>query len=576
MATYTDNYNLIKPTYAETADIVPLNNNFEKIDEVMHASQTSLAPAYDQTASYQPGDVVMYELNMYKCTGATSGTWDPSKWTRTTAAETGGGGSVDFDIFGEGSGSVVTITDGAEAGLAECIVEIEATQSGSGTPSPSNVRPIVGRSEVNVSVTGKNLLPNTGIGATVNGITYVVNDDGSVTASGTATGMSTFRIITTTDLFKLKAGNYTISGGISANRALGFKTVDGTTQYNNSGDTSITLTEMTTWDYIFIRIASGETLNNVTFYPMIRLASESSSEYEPYNGSTTIIPLDRTVYGGTLDVTRRILTVTKKYATFNDISTWTYDSTRTRFQTGHITDMKTVAGSVVNDIITSCTQMYSNNQAWDGHIDGASWTSDDYFYVSIHDYTSVTDLLNAIGNEQIVYTLATPQTYTFTTEEVSTILGYNNISADSGEVSVVYVKQTAPIKPNPTGADIPLTGIEIDGEKFKIEGGGATIDVLYSNANGAPESTTLPLTHNFRDYDEIYMKISNVTDINNFNIYCHTSFMPIMVGNGERVSVQALYGQRAVDVLFDGATFNVIRVDGDYRNTVYEIVGIKY
>ena len=106
--------------------------------------------------------------------------------------------------------------------------------------------------------------------------------------------------------------------------------------------------------------------------------------------------------------------------------------------------------------------------------------------------------------------------------------------------------------------------------------GGARKDVLYNNPSGAPTATYLALTHDFRDYDEIYMKISNSTDISSFNIYNHVSFMPMMVGTGERVSIQALYGQRVVDVIFDGATFNVIRVDGDYHNTVYEIVGIKY
>lgn len=106
--------------------------------------------------------------------------------------------------------------------------------------------------------------------------------------------------------------------------------------------------------------------------------------------------------------------------------------------------------------------------------------------------------------------------------------------------------------------------------------GGARKDILYNNPSGAPTGTYLALTHNFRDYDEIYMKISNGIDISNFNLYVHVSFMPMMYEAGEKVSVQALYGQRVVDIVFDGATFNVIRVDGDFSNTIYEIVGIKY
>lgn len=106
---------------------------------------------------------------------------------------------------------------------------------------------------------------------------------------------------------------------------------------------------------------------------------------------------------------------------------------------------------------------------------------------------------------------------------------------------------------------------------------GAIKDVLYSDPNGAPHLTWLQLAHNFTDYDVIYLKISNPSDISNFNLYTHHSFMPMMYNTNERVSIQGLYGQRVVDIAFDGASFEIVRTDGDYRNnTVYEIVGIKY
>lgn len=106
---------------------------------------------------------------------------------------------------------------------------------------------------------------------------------------------------------------------------------------------------------------------------------------------------------------------------------------------------------------------------------------------------------------------------------------------------------------------------------------GAVKDVLYSDPNGAPHLTWLQLTHNFTDYDVIYLKISNPSDISGFNIYTYHSFMPMMYNNAEKVSIQGLYGYRVVDIAFDGASFEIARTDGDYRNnTVYEIVGIKY
>lgn len=100
MATYTDNYNLTKPTFAESADIRTINGNMDTIDAVMHASQVSLADAYDETRTssnpYNTGDIVMYELLMYKCLeDGVYGTWDGTKWERTTAGANGGGSDVE-------------------------------------------------------------------------------------------------------------------------------------------------------------------------------------------------------------------------------------------------------------------------------------------------------------------------------------------------------------------------------------------------------------------------------------------------------------------------------------------------
>lgn len=453
MATYTDNYNLIKPTYAETADIVPLNNNFEKIDEVMHASQTSLAPAYDQTASYQPGDVVMYELNMYKCTGATSGTWDPSKWTRTTAAETGGGGSVDFDIFGEGSGSVVTITDGAEAGLAECIAEIEATQSGSGTPSPSNVRPIVGRSEVNITV------------------------------------------------------------------------------------------------------SDGETDN------------------------VTTIPLDRTVYGGTLDVTRGILTdeVGDLISfTSDNVNVWSGVATSSQ----GVTRFYTTPSYVGRTLLQSDSYELSPNYN----------TQTDIITTSVDGRIIITPTfgqgktleefkaLLATYPFNIKMTLATPQTYTLTPEEVSTILGYNNISADSGDVSVVYVKQTAPIKPNPTGADIPLTGIGIDGEKFKIPSGANYItDVLLDETNGVTVGVTYGFlnSHTLDEYDAIEIIVATRQNVSGGLGYDHW-FMTVRSLLDFPIINYGAYEQRWFNATFTNNSVIQNNSSGDQYPYIYRIYGIKY
>lgn len=102
---YTDNYQLRKPVKGvNVADINDENANMDTIDAILHASQVSLAPAYDEHTTsenpYNTGDIVMYEFLMYKCLeDGVYGIWEPTKWERTTAGEeggSGGGGNADY------------------------------------------------------------------------------------------------------------------------------------------------------------------------------------------------------------------------------------------------------------------------------------------------------------------------------------------------------------------------------------------------------------------------------------------------------------------------------------------------
>lgn len=143
MAEYTDNYGLIEPTYAELADIDPLNGNFETIDEIMHASQVSLADAYDLNETYNTGDVVMYQYYMYKCKeDGVTGAWDATKWERTTAGANGSGGggtevvanpvgtpTADLQTI-EIAGTIYDIPGGGGSGGGGAGISIESLWSG--------------------------------------------------------------------------------------------------------------------------------------------------------------------------------------------------------------------------------------------------------------------------------------------------------------------------------------------------------------------------------------------------------------------------------------------------------------
>lgn len=260
MATYTDNYKLTKPTYAEQADIGVINSNMNIIDDIMHSSQVSLAPAYDSTKSYAEGDKVMYELLMYKCISPTTGVWDGSKWERTTAAETGG----------EASDLSVKVPEVISTGDKACYVK--------------RAIPTAGALAEGQKIVGATLAWNqegdyTGIpSSTVDGIIVTNNNDGSFTLSGQANGSA---IIKVSDDFDIASGHVYInfgcpSGGASNTYRIDSRFTDGSQSGQvmdvnaldtGSGDIGkITTVGTSTKGALYIRIENGYTINK-TFKP---------------------------------------------------------------------------------------------------------------------------------------------------------------------------------------------------------------------------------------------------------------------------------------------------------------------
>lgn len=159
----------------------------------------------------------------------------------------------------------------------------------------------------------KNLLPTpyytTKGGTTTSGaLTATENADGSVTINGTAAGQS-YIDLARNDKF-LKAGTYILSGGLTSKQYVYINCL-------NNGTYVRTLVSATTSEAEFvldyngydaitvgISIAYGESLDNVTFYPMIRLASDTNNTYQPYaktnqqlTSNVTAIDNARIMYG---------------------------------------------------------------------------------------------------------------------------------------------------------------------------------------------------------------------------------------------------------------------------------------
>lgn len=146
------------------------------------------------------------------------------------------------------------------------------------------------------STTGKNLLaPNTNKSAlTFNGITYTPVYDGDllqyVNVNGTASADSSYSIQNASryDIDNTKSYIFTgcPSGGSSGTYSVVIYYYDENNGYlGGVYDTGIGRTIPTASKILTnIYIKSGQTINNLKFYPMLRLSSVSDATYEPYTG----------------------------------------------------------------------------------------------------------------------------------------------------------------------------------------------------------------------------------------------------------------------------------------------------
>ena len=179
---------------------------------------------------------------------------------------------------------IASFSDGAEnCPVEDLTVEINPVQSGSGDPSPSNVRPITGWTGMNVYRTGKNLLkyPYSETTHTTNTLVMTDNGDGTITANGTPSATTYFNFHTAAVPIFLKAGAYKIPATGNSNIQFNWYYSDATALSTGDVERTFTLTQ-DSYVYCFLRFSSGVQFSNVTINPMLLLATETNLTYEPF------------------------------------------------------------------------------------------------------------------------------------------------------------------------------------------------------------------------------------------------------------------------------------------------------
>ena len=324
-------------------------------------------------------------------------------------------------------------------------VDIEPMQSGSGDPSPDNVRPITGWTGCKLHHTGVSL---------IGGDAFIGN-----TFSKTATGYQlsyngssiSSRASAFADIRGLPAGRYTIAmlnpsypAGVEVNirRNTAGSTVTMGAIINAdsaTGRRTYDIPENTTSLQLYI-IPGTTSLNTSITMSDIVIVREGD-ESEPYKGNTYDITFPTevgTVYGGTLSISADgsgELTVDSKIAQMDALTWNTETGSVVRFFC-RISGMKRAAARSLN-IICSC---YKANIGGAFNDDFTIYNAANNELVYLYDsrFTTLEEFLPSLEGQYFVYPLMSPITYKITAEQVTTLLGENNIWANRGDVTVTY------------------------------------------------------------------------------------------------------------------------------------------
>lgn len=229
----------------------------------------------------------------------------------------------------DASGALVTVGDAAAQRAVQAVSTIAAVQSGTGDPSPDNVRPISGFGAVILSRTQKNMLGFEDFSFTASTGAYTDTCTDGVFRREVSQYVTTTFAVATTALQYLKhpcipAGTYTFTATYTGSATytglyLEVTLSDGTiAKLPNGEPTTIALGGTITG----VRMTSKGFTAGTVIECTMQLEAGAGTSYEPYSGATLTATLPETVYGGSLDWTTGVLTATHYVKTLDGTEAW--------------------------------------------------------------------------------------------------------------------------------------------------------------------------------------------------------------------------------------------------------------
>ena len=348
------------------------------------------------------------------------------------------------------SAAVQNFSTDLSAPLKKCMVSVEAVQGGTGDPSPENICPITGWTGAKVNRTGKNLLPIPTETVTLLSGVVVSASEGKLQITGTGNSYGTYNI----DLpYAIPAGTrMVLNGNVTGNGVVSYRVRN--IERNTYEQINLNTPKSIRYDVNRFQVAVNPNAEYSYTIENIQLEiGSTATAYEPYQGDTYDIEFPSeagTVYGGSLDVTNGVLTVDRAMV---DMGTLVYNKTLSPSASGgnvFSVNVSNVGYGMArrerNAPNTMLSDVYETAQStiwWVSDIPDLTMSVNvSVLYIADSRYEDATSFKTSVSGVQLVYELATPMTYQLTPQEVRTLLGQNNLWADTGDVAVTYKADT--------------------------------------------------------------------------------------------------------------------------------------
>ena len=338
-------------------------------------------------------------------------------------------------------GSIVSFSDGGDnIPLKSLVTEIVPIQTGTGTPSPTNVRAISGHNSVNVIRCGVNIW----------------NEDWTMGYYSATTGA----------LVETSTTALASSKHLKIYPNLKIKCICPSTlsfvifRYDKNGNYINRITGITSGSVITIpsdvyeiafHIANYGSDTSYTYQNNVSLnVPDSDSQYHSYNGNKVTISLGSTVYGGSLECVEGEGQSILEYVELTGDSPeyWQMPQTSIFYETTTFVDGLTTDSKICNryeygGVLANASDLsgMENNKFYCLLINQYK-----RFYFKDTRFTSLADWKTEIGTNhlQICYEKATPTSLSVSGANIPTLSGVNNVYTDCGDIqSLEYYNNKA-------------------------------------------------------------------------------------------------------------------------------------